>query len=94
MFAGSMPVTAPVPVTMANIMAMPIAPMHMAVANPAAMAIVMMVMMMAMAPMAVTVVHLRDQAAVGSSLADGALRSERRRGRGGEKSCNGNNGCS
>ena len=77
-----MPVTAPVPVAVAYAMTMP--PMQMAVADHPAVPVMIPV---AMAMMAVTVMHLRDQAAiVCDRVADAALRSQRRRGRGGEKS--------
>jgi hypothetical protein len=76
--ARSMPMAAPVPMSVADVVSVPAAPVHMAVADTAAMA-VMMVMPMAMATM-----HLHEQIAFGvSGFRDGRLRCD---GRGGDRS--------
>lgn len=79
----SMSIAAPVPMTVADPVAM--TPVQMAVAHQAAMAAVM--------PMAVAAMHLNQQVAFGCGFRNGGLRCDGRRGDRSEQGSHSNNGC-
>jgi len=79
----SMSIAAPVPMAVADPVAM--TPMRMAVADEAAMAVMM--------PITVAAMHLNEQVAFGSGFRNGGLRCDGRRGDRSEQGSHSNDGC-